>query len=96
MPGTLSSPAGSTVLVSSLVEVVQDRQTLPARHRLAIVGGDILHLSTMSSLPIAWVAQNHAVIIEGMSVTLLSFISGHESHHTFALGFVILHMVTLL
>ena len=58
-----------------LAKLVQQRQALSARHRLAIACGNSFHLSPMGGLFVARIAENHSRGIEGVQVAYLSFVS---------------------
>jgi hypothetical protein len=50
----------------SFIALVQQRPALPARHRSAILRSDALHFGPMRGFLVARIAQDHAIIIEGV------------------------------
>src|SRR5437762_3281257 len=65
-------------LSSSFVALVEQRETLPARHRSTVLSGDSLHFGPVSRFLVARVAKNHTVLIEGVQVSFLSLVPGHR------------------
>jgi hypothetical protein len=61
---------------SRIVALVKQCFALAARHRGAITGSDTFHFGPVCSFLVARITHNHAVIIEGVQVTLLSFVPG--------------------
>jgi hypothetical protein len=57
---------------------VQQRQALPAGHRGVIIGRNPFHFGPMRGFLVARVAQDHAVLVQGMQIALLSFIPGQH------------------
>ena len=70
----------SLLLISRFIPPVQQCQALPARHRVAIVRGNAFHLRSMRRFPVARITQDHAMLVEGVQVAFLSFVSGHGLH----------------
>ena len=67
------------LFILSLLKRIQERETLAARHRRPIIRGNGFHLRSMGSFPVARVTYHHAVLIEGMQITFLSFVSGDRA-----------------
>lgn len=65
------------LFLARLLTPMQKRQTLQTCHRSTILRGNSFHLCPMRGFSIARIAQNHAVVIEGVHLVLLSAISGH-------------------
>ncbi len=55
-------------------EFVQQIQAVRARYRRCVVGGDAFHLGPVCGLPVAGVAKDHAVKVQGVPVALLPFV----------------------
>ena len=66
------------ILAIRSLAIVEQQQALPAGYRCSIIRGDAFHFGAMSGFFIARVAQDHAVVIEGMQVAFLSRVSGHR------------------
>jgi hypothetical protein len=72
-PG-VRKPGISLLITLSFVELVKQRQALPASHQSAAIRGNSFHLGPMGSFFIARIAQNHTVIIECVHVAFRSFV----------------------
>src|SRR5262245_39925643 len=58
-------------------DLVQQPQALLARHRLTILRGDAFHFGPVCGLAVARIAEDHAVLVEGVQVALRPFVSRH-------------------
>jgi hypothetical protein len=59
------------------VAFVQQGQARSARYFGVVVRGDTFHFGPVGGFLVARVAQNHAVVVEGVEVTFASFVFGH-------------------